>query len=44
MLTCEVRAVTLMTHGGQVIIFDSAYSSFITDPACPKSIYEIEVR
>jgi LL-diaminopimelate aminotransferase len=25
-----------------IILFDSAYSSFITDPALPKSIYEIE--
>ncbi len=27
---------------GQLLIFDSAYASYITDPNCPKSIYEIE--
>ncbi|EKX45254.1 hypothetical protein GUITHDRAFT_152780 [Guillardia theta CCMP2712] len=34
--------VNFAKEHGKVIIFDSAYSSFITDPACPKSIYEIE--
>lgn len=27
---------------GAVIIFDAAYSEFITDPAIPKSIYQVE--
>jgi len=34
--------VNFCKANGQILVFDSAYSSFITDPACPKSIYEIE--
>ena len=29
-------------RNGSIIIFDSAYEAFITDPTLPKSIYEIE--
>jgi LL-diaminopimelate aminotransferase len=34
--------VAFAKTNGKVILFDSAYSSFITDPTIPKSIYEIE--
>ena len=29
---------------GKLIIYDSAYAAFITDPSCPKSIFEIPVH
>jgi LL-diaminopimelate aminotransferase len=43
---CATRAqltelVNFARTNGQIIVFDSAYSAFITDPDCPKSIYEI---
>ena len=34
--------VNFCRTNGQILVFDSAYSAFITDPNCPKSIYEIE--
>jgi len=44
---CATRAqltelVNFARANGQIICFDSAYSAFITDPDCPKSIYEID--
>jgi len=36
------RLVRTVRDAGSVIIFDSAYSSFIRDPALPLSIFEIE--
>lgn len=38
----ELKAlVDFAKHNGSLILFDSAYSSFIQDPSLPKSIYEI---
>eukprot|EP00286_Rhodomonas_abbreviata_P024944 CAMPEP_0181307448 /NCGR_PEP_ID=MMETSP1101-20121128/10888_1 /TAXON_ID=46948 /ORGANISM="Rhodomonas abbreviata, Strain Caron Lab Isolate" /LENGTH=406 /DNA_ID=CAMNT_0023413671 /DNA_START=33 /DNA_END=1253 /DNA_ORIENTATION=+ len=44
---CATRAqmeslVKFAKDNGKIILFDSAYAAFITDPDCPKSIYEIE--
>mmetsp|Transcript_53023 Transcript_53023/g.126132 ORF Transcript_53023/g.126132 Transcript_53023/m.126132 type:complete len:376 (-) Transcript_53023:61-1188(-) len=34
--------VAFAKQHGKVILFDSAYAAYITDPSIPKSIYEIE--
>jgi LL-diaminopimelate aminotransferase len=43
---CATRAqleniVKFAKDNGKVILYDSAYSAFISDPNCPKSIFEI---
>eukprot|EP00283_Hemiselmis_rufescens_P019901 CAMPEP_0173437880 /NCGR_PEP_ID=MMETSP1357-20121228/18671_1 /TAXON_ID=77926 /ORGANISM="Hemiselmis rufescens, Strain PCC563" /LENGTH=406 /DNA_ID=CAMNT_0014403095 /DNA_START=25 /DNA_END=1245 /DNA_ORIENTATION=- len=34
--------VKFARDNGKVILYDAAYSAFITDPNCPKSIFEID--
>eukprot|EP00281_Chroomonas_sp_CCMP1168_P032327 CAMPEP_0206236452 /NCGR_PEP_ID=MMETSP0047_2-20121206/13726_1 /ASSEMBLY_ACC=CAM_ASM_000192 /TAXON_ID=195065 /ORGANISM="Chroomonas mesostigmatica_cf, Strain CCMP1168" /LENGTH=406 /DNA_ID=CAMNT_0053660795 /DNA_START=125 /DNA_END=1345 /DNA_ORIENTATION=- len=34
--------VKFANEHGKIILYDSAYSAYISDPACPKSIFEIE--
>lgn len=36
------RLVEYATEEKSIILFDTAYSSYIQDPDCPRSIYEIE--
>jgi len=44
---CATRAqlqqlVDFARANGQIILYDAAYSAFIKDPNCPRTIYEIE--
>jgi LL-diaminopimelate aminotransferase len=44
---CATRAQLelLVAHArarGAIVVFDAAYAEYISDPACPKSIFEIE--
>ncbi|KAJ8436412.1 hypothetical protein Cgig2_013453 [Carnegiea gigantea] len=35
------RLVDFARHNGSIIVYDSAYASYISDHSCPKSIFEV---
>ena len=36
------RLVAFAKENGSIIVYDAAYSTYISDPNCPKTIFEIE--
>jgi len=36
--------VAFARRNGTIIVYDAAYSEYLSDPALPKSIFEIEAR